>query len=37
MPLWLYDKMEHPSQLRKDYGREQADVIMNITGNIVSG
>ena len=25
------------SQLRKDYGREQADVIVNITGNIVSG
>ena len=25
------------SQLRKDYGREHADVIMNITGNIVSG
>ncbi len=25
------------SQLRKDYGKEQADVIMNITGNIVSG
>lgn len=25
------------SQLRKDYGREQADVIMNIVGNIVSG
>ncbi|MCC4229063.1 conjugal transfer protein MobC [Zunongwangia profunda] len=25
------------SQLRKDYGREQADVIMNIIGNIVSG
>ena len=25
------------SQLRKDYGREQADVIMNITGNILSG
>jgi len=25
------------SQLRKDYGREQADVIMNITGNIISG
>ena len=25
------------SQLRKDYGTEQADVIMNITGNIVSG
>ena len=25
------------SQLRKDYGREQADVIMNISGNIVSG
>ena len=25
------------SQLCKDYGREQADVIMNITGNIVSG
>lgn len=25
------------SQLRKDYGREQADVIMNITGNIICG
>ncbi|MGN6266625.1 MAG: conjugal transfer protein MobC [Ginsengibacter sp.] len=25
------------SQLRKEYGREQADVIMNITGNIVAG
>jgi hypothetical protein len=25
------------SQLRKDYGRELADVIMNITGNIVAG
>ena len=25
------------SQLRKDYGREQADVLMNITGNIISG
>lgn len=25
------------SQLRKDYGKEQADVIMNIVGNIVSG
>jgi hypothetical protein len=25
------------SQLRKDYGKEQADVIMNISGNIISG
>lgn len=25
------------SQLRKDYGREQADVIMNLAGNIISG
>ena len=25
------------SQLKKDYGREQADVIMNIVGNIISG
>ena len=25
------------SQLRKDYGKEQADVIMNIIGNVVSG
>ena len=25
------------SQLRKDYGWEQADVILNITGNIISG
>jgi type IV secretory pathway TraG/TraD family ATPase VirD4 len=25
------------SQLKKDYGKDQADVIMNITGNITSG
>jgi len=25
------------SQLKKDYGRDQADVIMNIVGNIISG
>ena len=25
------------SQLRKDYGKEQADVIMNIIGNVISG
>jgi hypothetical protein len=25
------------SQLRKDFGKEQADVILNITGNIISG
>jgi hypothetical protein len=25
------------SQLRKDYGKEQADVIVNITGNVISG
>ncbi|REA58209.1 conjugal transfer protein TraG [Dyadobacter luteus] len=25
------------SQLRKDYGKEQADVIVSITGNIISG
>ncbi|WP_342089386.1 type IV secretory system conjugative DNA transfer family protein, partial [Dyadobacter sp. OTU695] len=25
------------SQLRKDYGKEQADVLMNITGNLISG
>src|SRR5690606_39604108 len=25
------------SQLRKDYGKEQADVIMGIVGNVVSG
>ena len=25
------------SQLKKDYGRDQADVIMNITGNIIAG
>ena len=29
--------IEDFSQLRKDYGREQADVIMNITGNIIAG
>jgi type IV secretory pathway TraG/TraD family ATPase VirD4 len=25
------------SQLKKDYGREQAEVIMNIVGNVISG
>ncbi|MGN6493414.1 MAG: conjugal transfer protein MobC [Agriterribacter sp.] len=25
------------SQLRKDYGKEQADVIVNITGNVIAG
>lgn len=25
------------SQLKKDYGKEQADVIMNIVGNVISG
>lgn len=29
--------MQDFSQLKKDYGREQADVIVNITGNIISG
>lgn len=25
------------SQLKKDYGRDQAEVIMNIVGNVISG
>jgi hypothetical protein len=29
--------IQDASQLRKDYGRELADVIMNITGNVISG
>ncbi len=29
--------MQDFNQLRKDYGREQADVIVNICGNIISG
>jgi hypothetical protein len=29
--------MQDFSQLKKDYGKDQADVIMNITGNIISG
>ncbi|WP_316787727.1 conjugal transfer protein MobC [Pedobacter frigoris] len=29
--------LQDMSQLRKDYGKEQADVIMNIVGNVVSG
>jgi YWFCY protein/Type IV secretory system Conjugative DNA transfer len=29
--------MQDFSQLKKDYSREQADVIVNITGNIISG
>jgi len=29
--------MQDFSQLRKDYGKEQAEVIVNITGNIISG
>jgi hypothetical protein len=29
--------VQDQSQLRKDYGKEQADVIMNIAGNIICG
>ena len=29
--------IQDASQLRKDYGREQAEVIMNIIGNVISG
>ncbi len=29
--------MQDFSQLKKDYGKDQADVIINITGNIISG
>lgn len=29
--------IQDASQLRKDYGKEQADVIMNTVGNIISG
>lgn len=29
--------MQDFSQLKKDYGKEQANVIVNITGNIISG
>jgi len=29
--------MQDFSQLKKDYGKEKADVIVNITGNIISG
>jgi type IV secretory pathway TraG/TraD family ATPase VirD4 len=29
--------VQSTEQLRKDYGREQADVIMNIVGNVISG
>ena len=29
--------MQDFSQLKKDYGKEQADVIVNITGNTISG
>jgi type IV secretory pathway TraG/TraD family ATPase VirD4 len=29
--------MQDFSQLKKDYGKEQADVIINITGNVISG
>lgn len=29
--------MQDFSQLKKDYGREMADVIVNVTGNIISG
>lgn len=29
--------MQDFSQLKKDYGRDQAEVIMNITGNVISG
>src|SRR5439155_2601007 len=29
--------MQDFSQLKKDYGRDQAEVILNITGNLISG
>jgi hypothetical protein len=29
--------IQDSSQLRKDYGKEQADVIMNIVGNVIAG
>lgn len=29
--------VQDASQLRKDYGREQADVILNIVGNVIAG
>lgn len=29
--------IQDASQLRKDYGKEQADMIMNITGNMAVG
>ncbi|WEK21799.1 MAG: conjugal transfer protein MobC [Candidatus Pedobacter colombiensis] len=29
--------MQDMSQLRKDYGKDEADVIMNIVGNVISG
>jgi type IV secretory pathway TraG/TraD family ATPase VirD4 len=29
--------LQDGSQLKKDYGREQAEVIMNIVGNIICG
>lgn len=29
--------VQDASQLKKDYGRDQADVIMNVCGNVVSG
>ena len=29
--------MQDFSQLKKKYGKDQADVIMNVTGNIISG
>ena len=29
--------LQDTSQLRKDYGKEQADVIINVAGNIISG
>lgn len=29
--------LQDSSMLRRDYGREQADVIMNIVGNVISG
>jgi TraM recognition site of TraD and TraG len=37
MQLYYALAMQDFSQLKKDYGRERADVIVNITGNIISG
>ncbi|MEP7107997.1 MAG: TraM recognition domain-containing protein [Ferruginibacter sp.] len=37
LPIEVISRASSTRQLKKDYSKDQADVIMNITGNVISG